>query len=197
MGHGLGKYMVRHGMKYAGIVRHGNQHFYATRQRDNAAEQVLSEEFPEIQICGEIHFQSESEVYKKTKEFVRHHSEVEAFYVSWDGPALEVLRALTELDRMDVAVVTGDLDHSIALNMAKGGMVKTLSAQCPYEQGEAIALAAANALLGKRTPSFIGIEPVLVTPENLLKTWSDIFKENPPDELRRAIRENLPHFTME
>ncbi len=197
MGQGLGKYMVRHGLKYVGIVRHGNQHFYATRQRDNAAEQVLSEEFPELQICGEINFQSESEVYKKTKEFVRHHSEVEAFYVSWDGPALEVLRALTELDRMDVAVVTGDLDYSIALNMAKGGMVKTLSAQCPYEQGEAIALAAANALLGKQTPSFIGIEPVLVTPENLLKTWSDIFKENPPMELRRAIRENLPHFTME
>ena len=197
MGQGLGKYMVRHGLKYVGIVRHGNQHFYATRQRDNAAEQVLSEEFPELQICGEINFQSESEVYKKTKEFVRHHSEVEAFYVSWDGPALEVLRALTELDRMDVAVVTGDLDYSIALNMAKGGMVKTLSAQCHYEQGEAIALAAANALLGKQTPSFIGIEPVLVTPENLLKTWSDIFKENPPMELRRAIRENLPHFTME
>ena len=195
MGQGLGKYMVRHGLKYVGIVRHGNQHFYATRQRDNAAEQVLSEEFPELQICGEINFQSE--LYKKTKEFVRHHSEVEAFYVSWDGPALEVLRALTELDRMDVAVVTGDLDYSIALNMAKGGMVKTLSAQCPYEQGEAIALAAANALLGKQTPSFIGIEPVLVTPENLLKTWSDIFKENPPMELRRAIRENLPHFTME
>lgn len=197
MGHGLGKYMVRHKMKYVGIVRHGNQHFYATRQRDNAAEQVLSEEFPEIQICGEICFQSEAEVYKKTKEFVKHHAEVEAFYVSWDGPALEVLRALTELDRTDVAVVTGDLDYSIAMNMAKGGMVKTLSAQCPYEQGEAIALAAANALLGKRTPSFIGIEPVLVTPENLLKNWSDIFKENPPAELRRAIRENLPHFTME
>lgn len=79
MGHGLGKYMVRHKMKYVGIVRHGNQHFYATRQRDNAAEQVLSEEFPEIQICGEICFQSEAEVYKKTKEFVKHHAEVEAF----------------------------------------------------------------------------------------------------------------------
>lgn len=197
MGHGLGKYMVRHKMKYVGIVRHGNQHFYATRQRDNAAEQVLSEEFPEIQICGEISFQSESEVYKRTKEFIRHHPEVEAFYVSWDGPALEVLKALTESDRTDVAVVTGDLDYSIAMNMAKGGMVKTLSAQCPYEQGEAIALAAANALLGKQPPSFIGIEPVLVTPENLLKTWSDIFKENPPVELRRAIRENLPYFNME
>lgn len=197
MGLGLGRYMVRRGMKHVGIVRHGSQHFYATRQRDNAAEQVLSEEFPEITICGEINFQSEAEVYKKTKQFLRHHSEVEAFYVSWDGPALEVLRALTESDRTDVAVVTGDLDYSIALNMAKGGMVKTISAQCPYEQGEAIALAAANALLGKRTPSFIGIEPVLVTPENLLKTWSDIFKENPPAELRQAVREHLPYLTME
>lgn len=197
MGHGLGKYMVRHKMKYVGIVRHGNQNFFATRQRDNAAEQVLSEEFPEIRICGEISFQSETEVYKKAKEFILHHPEVEAFYVSWDGPALEVLRALTEADRTDVAVVTGDLDYAIAMNMAKGGMVKTLSAQCPYEQGEAIALAAANALLGKQTPSFIGIEPVLVTPENLLKSWTDIFKDNPPGELRRAIRENLPYFTME
>lgn len=197
MGQGLGKYMVRHKLKYAGIVRHGNQHFYATRQRDNAAQQVLSEEFPEIQICGEISFQSEDEVYKKAKEFIRHHPEVEAFYVSWDGPALEVLKALTDLERTDVAVVTGDLDYAIAMNMAKGGMVKKLSAQCPYEQGEAIALAAANALLGRQTPSFIGIEPVLVTPENLLKTWTDIFKENPPAELRRAIRENLPYFATE
>lgn len=196
MGQGLGKYMMRHKMKYAGIVRHGNQHFYATRQRDNAAEQVLLEEFPEIQICGEVNFQTEAEVYKKVRDFIRHHPEAEALYVSWDGPALEVLKALTESDRTDVAVVTGDLDYSIAMNMAKGGMVKTLSAQCPYEQGEAIALAAANALLGKQPPSFIGIEPVLVTPENLLKTWSDIFKENPPAELRHAIRENLPHFTM-
>lgn len=196
MGQGLGKYMMRHKMKHVGVVRHGNQHFYATRQRDNAAEQVLLEEFPEIQVCGEISFQTEAEVYKKAKDFIMHHPEVEAFYVSWDGPALEVLRALTESDRTDVAVVTGDLDYSIAMNMAKGGMVKTLSAQCPYEQGEAIALAAANALLGKQPPSFIGIEPVLVTPENLLKTWSDIFKENPPAELRHAIRENLPHFTM-
>lgn len=197
MGHGLGKYMVRHGMKHVGIVRHGNQHFFATRQRDNAAEQVLAEEFPEIEICGEIDFLTEAEVYKKTKAFMKHHAEVEALYVSWDGPALEVLKALVELDRTDVAVVTGDLDYSIAMNMAKGGMVKTLSAQCPYEQGEAIALAAANSLLGKQTPSFIGIEPVLVTPENLLKNWNEIFKENPPEELRRAIRENLPHFTME
>ncbi len=196
MGHGLGEYMVRHNLRNVGIIRHGDQNFFATNQRDDAAEQVLAEEFPEIRICGEMNFLTEGEVYRKTLEFMRHKPEVEALYVSWDGPALEVIKALTEINRTDVAVVTGDLDYSIAMNMAKGGMVKMLSAQCPYEQGEAIALAAANALLGKETPSFVGIEPVCVSPENLLKTWKNIFKEDPPAELRNAIRQNPNHVSQ-
>lgn len=190
MGNGLGEYMVHHGLKNVGMIRHGDKNFFATKQRDDAAEQVLAEEFPEIHICGQIDFLSEGEVYRKTLEFMKRHPETEALYVSWDGPALEAMKALTETNRTDVAVVTGDLDYSIAMNMAKGGMVKMLSAQCPYEQGEAIALAAANALLGKPTPSFIGIEPVCVTSENLLKTWNGIFREEPPMEMRRAIRQN-------
>ncbi|MDC7287264.1 LacI family DNA-binding transcriptional regulator [Blautia schinkii] len=195
MGHGLGEYMVHHGLRHAGLIRHGDQNFFATKQRDDAAEQVLAEEFPELHICGEMNFLLESEVYKKTLDFVNHHPEVEALYVSWDGPALEVIKALTDMNRTDIAVVTGDLDYSIAMNMAKGGMVKMLSAQCPYEQGEAIALAAANALLGKKTPSFIGIEPVCVGPDNLLKTWGNVFREEPPAELRNAIRQNPNHIS--
>lgn len=194
MGNGLGEYMVRHGLKNVGIIRHGDKNFFATKQRDDAAEQVLAEEFPEIHICGQMDFVLEEEVYRKTLEFMKRHPETEALYVSWDGPALEVIKALSEINRTDVAVVSGDLDYSIAMNMAKGGMVKMLSAQCPYEQGEAIAMAAANALLGKDTPSFIGIEPVCVSAENLLKTWSSIFREEPPEELRRAIRQNPNHI---
>ena len=33
-------------------------------------------------------------------------------------------RALTELERTDIAIVTGDLDYAIAMQMAQGGMVK-------------------------------------------------------------------------
>lgn len=196
MGNGLGEYMVRHGLKNVGLIRHGDKNFFATKQRDDAAEQVLMEEFTEVRVCGRTDFLSETEAYKKALEFMKHHPETEALYVSWDGPALEVLRALSEINRIDVAVVTGDLDYSIAMNMARGGMVKMLSAQCPYEQGEAIALAAANALLEKPTPSFIGIEPVCVTQDNLLKTWSYIFKGEPPAELRRAIRQNPNHIMI-
>lgn len=189
MGRGLGEYMTRHGLKYAGLVCHGEQNFFATKQRDSAAEQVLTEEYPELQVCGKVNFLTETEACQKTLELIRLHPEIQALYVSWDGPALEVMKALTELERTDIAIVTGDLDYAIALHMARGEMVKMISAQCPYEQGEAIALAAANGLLGKAVPSFIGVEPISVNRDNLLKNWKNIFKEEPPAELSGAVKQ--------
>ena len=196
MGQGLGEYMVKNNLSKVGLIRHGDRTFYATQQRDDAAEQVLAEEFSEISICGVVDFLSEKEVFSKTFDFVKHHPDVEALYVSWDGPAMEVLDALAEMNRTDIAVVTGDLDYPVALNMAKGGMIKMLSAQCPYEQGEAIALAAANGLLGKKIPSFIGIEPICVTPGNLLKSWETVFKEEAPDAIKRALKQNPDFFKL-
>ena len=189
MGRGLGEYMTRHGLKYAGLVCHGERNFFATKQRDSAAEQVLTEEYPEIQVCGKVNFLTETEACQKTLELIRLYPEIQALYVSWDGPALEVMKALTELERTDIAIVTGDLDYAIALHMARGEMVKMISAQCPYEQGEAIALAAANGLLGKAVPSFIGVEPISVNRDNLLKNWKNIFKEEPPAELSGAVKQ--------
>lgn len=189
MGHGLGEYMQKHSLTKLGMITH-DANFYATNQRDQAAEQVLTEEYPELKICSFAKFKMEDEVYKKTTELIKQHPDIEALYISWEGPAMEAMAALTQLDRTDIAIVTGDLDYSIAQNMAKGGMIKMISAQCPYEQGQAIALAAANALLHKKTPSFIGIEPLIVTPENLLKSWKKVFKEEPFAELKQAIKEN-------
>lgn len=195
MGHGLGEYMVKHGLKNAGLIKHGVEHFYSTKQRDNAAEQVLIEEYPSVKILGCVAFEQEKNVYQLTTDFIRRYPDLEALYVSWDGPAMEVMTALSDSGRSDIAVITGDLDFPIALNMAKGGMIKMLSAQTPFEQGQAIALAAANALLGKPAPSFIGLEPRSVTCENLLKSWQQIFREEPPVELKQALKQN-PNFIV-
>ena len=128
--------------------------------------------------------------YKKTKDLIKRYPEIEALYISWDGPAMEAIAALTEMGRTDIAIVTSDLDYADAMNMAKGGMIKVLSAQCPYEQGQAIALAAAKSVLNEKVPSFIGIEPISVTPDNLLKSWKKVFKEEPGQELVQAFKEN-------
>ena len=189
MGHGLGEYMYQHNMKNYGLIVHGAD-FYATMQRDNAAKQVISEEYPVLHLCEEIRFEKEDEVYKKTKDLIKRYPEIEALYISWDGPAMEAIAALTEMGRTDIAIVTSDLDYADAMNMAKGGMIKVLSAQCPYEQGQAIALAAAKSVLNEKVPSFIGIEPISVTPDNLLKSWKKVFKEEPGQELVQAFKEN-------
>lgn len=193
MGNGLGEYMLRHGLKNVGLIKHGADNFYSTKQRDNAAEQVLTEEYPAIKILGAVSFMIEKDVYHLTLEFIKRHPSLEALYVSWDGPALEVMSALSDANRTDIVIVTGDLDFPIAMNLAKGGMIKMLSAQTPFEQGQALALAAANSLLGKSVPSFIGLEPKSVTCENLLKSWQQVFKEEPPAELKKALKQN-PNF---
>ena len=196
MGYGLGEFMMRNGLRNAALVRFDNEDFYATKQRDVAAEQILQEEYPEIKICGKIDFHRMEEAGMKIREFLFVHPEVEAFYISWEDPAVYVMEVLAEADRSDIAVVTGDLDIQVAISMASGGMVKTLSAQCPFEQGRALALAGANAVLGKEIPSYIGVEPILVTKDNLLKVWKETFREDPPAELRDALRKQQGIVTL-
>lgn len=185
----LGEHMSKIGKTKVGLLKHGAP-FFATKQRDTAAEQVLREEFPNIEIVAIEEFINEKRVFDKCYNMIKAHPEIEGIYISWEGPALEAIAALYELNREDVSIVTADLDNEVALNLAKGGMIKGLSSQCPYEQGRAMALAAANALLGKEVPPFIGVRPYGVIPNNLLKAWQDILKEKPPEQLIQALRNN-------
>ncbi|MCD1260404.1 LacI family DNA-binding transcriptional regulator [Paenibacillus athensensis] len=183
----LGEHLTRHGKKYVGLLVHGAP-FFATRQRDTAAEQVLSEEFPELEIVASAAFLKESSVFDKCYELLKRYPQIEGLYVSWEGPTLDVLHVLRELKREDISVVTADLDLDVALHMARGGPVKGISAQRPYDQGRAVGMAAANALLGKSVPSFIGIIPYRITTDNLLTGWQDIVKQRAPAQLVHALK---------
>ena len=163
--------------------------FYATAQRDMAAEQVLREEFPELTVCARSGFLNIEEVYEETVKLMKRHPEIEGLYISWEGPAQEAMRALADIGRQDVAISTADLDYDVAMSMARNGMIKEVSAQLPYEQGEAVALCAANALLEKEVPPYIGIEPVAVNLENLLKAWNQVYKETPPEIIVDLVKE--------
>jgi ribose transport system substrate-binding protein len=183
----LGEYLIRNQKSRVGLLIHGAP-FFATKQRDMSAEQVLLDEFPGLDIVAKEQFVSEKNVFDKCYELIKRHPEIEGLYVSWEGPALEVLKALQELKRTDIAVVTADLDSEVAMNMALGGPMKGLSAQRPYEQGMAMAMAAANALIGKSVPAYIGVTPYRITTENLLSGWQEVLKERPPVELVSAVK---------
>lgn len=189
----LGEYLTRNNKKNIGLIVYGSS-FFATKQRDMSAEQVLREEFPELKIVSIETFTSDKMAFDKCYEMIKSHPEIEGLYVSWEGPALEVLNALRELNREDIGIVTVDLDSDVALNMAMGGAIKGLSSQRPYEQGRAVALAAVNALIGKEIPSFIGVTPYKITSDNLLIGWQDIFKERPPVQLINALKSNKNRY---
>lgn len=180
---GLGENLRAAGKNKIAFLKHGID-FYATNQRDNSAKQILLEEYSDIQIIVEKSFQNPEQLYYMTIELIQDYPEVEGIYVSWDDPAKEVLKALEEYNRTDIIISTADLDYVLAENLAKNKSIKSISAQQPYEQGKAIALAAAKSILNNSVSPYIGIEPIKITRENLLEAWSFIFKEEPPEKLR-------------
>jgi ribose transport system substrate-binding protein len=188
----LGEYFKHEKDVKVGLICHGAP-FFATRQRDFAAEQVLNEQFKNITICAKENFYNESRVYNICKGMIKAHPEIRGLYVSWEGPAVEVMHALVDLGREDISIVTSDLDMEVAINMAKGRMIKALSSQRPYEQGVAMAYAAANAFLGKKVHSFIGVQPYSVLQQNLSKAWKDIIKTKEPQVLIDALKENASY----
>lgn len=60
-----------------------------------------------------------------------------------------------------------------------------------------MALAGVNALIGKNVPSFIGVEPIFVTTENLIKSWQKVFKDEPSYQLVEALKDNPNYINVD
>ncbi|MEA5002809.1 MAG: LacI family DNA-binding transcriptional regulator [Christensenella sp.] len=180
----LGEYLKGKGNVKVGMLNHGLP-FHMTKQRDTAAEQVLVENYPDIEIVDQRSFYKIPNAYSACKDMMEAHPQIQGLYVSWERPALEAIRALKDIGRADVSVVTVDLDKQIAEYMQKGEIVRGVSAQRPYEQGEAAALAVIHALLGKKQYKFIGVQPIVVLPKELVRAWRDILRMPAPDFLKK------------
>jgi ribose transport system substrate-binding protein len=72
------------------------------------------------------------------------------------------------------------------------GEVKATGSQRPYDQGVAEAMAMMNALLGKETPGWIGVQSLPVTQSNVLESYKTVFKKDPPAELTDACNKAKP-----
>jgi ribose transport system substrate-binding protein len=170
----LGEYFKNRDKARIGFIAHGAP-FYGTHLRDGMAEQVVRENYPNIEIVSVKYFHKIERAYDACREMIGEHPEVEGLYVSWDVPALQAIGALKELRREDIAIFTCDLDVEIGACLAKEEMVRGLIAQRPYIQGTAVGLATAKALLGKGGYKYIGVSPYIVRKPELLKAWEDIF----------------------
>ena len=176
----LGEYFRGKPNVKVGLINHGAI-FYGTREQDAAAEKAL-DSFPNVEIVTSRGFGQIENSYQVCKDMIEAHPEIQALYVSWDQPALRVIRALEEMHREDIAIFTTDLDTEIAEYMEKG-IVKGISTQRFYEQGRAAALAAAKSLVSDSVPKYVGVQPYMVEPKQLGRAWKEIFHTAMPAAL--------------
>ena len=176
----MGEYFKDKPKVKAGFLVHGAI-FYGTRVRDTAAVKVIQENYKNIEIVATRGFGQIENTYQLCKEILSDYPEIETLYISWDRPALLAIKALKEMGREDVAVFTTDLDYEIAMCM-EDGIVKGLSTQRPYEQGQAVALVAAKSLVSEGLPKYVGVQPYVVEERELRHAWKDIFHEPMPEE---------------
>jgi ribose transport system substrate-binding protein len=187
----LGNYFKNKQDVKIGFIGHGAP-FYGTHLRDAVANDFIRNNLQNIEIVDENYFYKIENTYDVCKEMMIAHPEIRGLYISWDRPALEAIKALKDLNRRDVAIFTTDLDNEIATYLAKEEMVKGLSTQRPYQQGIAVGLATAKALLGQDHYKYIGVPPYIVESKNLLKAWKEITSEPVPVEIEKII---LSKFT--
>lgn len=177
----MGEYYKNQKHVKVGFINHGAS-FYGTYLRDGIATQVICENYANIEIVSVGQFQNIDDTYEICKNMITSQPQIQGLYVSWDRPALGVIRALKEMGREDISIFTFDLDEEICQYLVREEFVKGMSTQRPYEQGVAVALATAKALLGENEYKYIAVSPCLVQKKNLMRAWKEVMHEPAPKE---------------
>lgn len=168
-----------------GIVDFGVD-FFTTNQRTLAVKKWLKENRPDIKV-KEADFLDPSDAEKVASNFLTANPDVNGLFVIWDAPAMGAVTALRDQGK-DIPITTIDLGNEVAIEMARGGLIKGLGAQQPYEQGVAEANATIKALLGEETPPWVALPAVPVIQKNVLQAYEQVFHKQPPDEIVEACK---------
>ncbi|MBV8614483.1 MAG: ATP-binding cassette domain-containing protein [Acetobacteraceae bacterium] len=166
-----------------GAIAHAAD-FFATRERREAFGETLARRFPKVRIVSEESitgpdFAADAE--RAASAMLRAHPSLKGIWAVWDVPAEGVIAAAKAAGRNDLVVTTIDLGHKIALEMARGGVVKGVAAQRVYDQGVTEALLAGFGLLGKPAPAYVALPALPVTKADLVDAWQIVYRSPNPD----------------
>lgn len=173
-----------------GMVHH-DADFFVTRQRQEAFEATLADDYPGIRIVARHgvsgpDFAADAET--GAAAMLAAHPDLRAIWAVWDVPATGVLAAALAAARENLVVTTIDLGLDVAVDLARGGMVKGIGAQRPHDAGVTEALLAGYAVLGKEAPPFVALPALPVTQSNVLVAWEEAYRQPPPAPLAEAAR---------
>jgi ribose transport system substrate-binding protein len=173
-----------------GIIYH-EADFFVTKQRFDAFKKTITEDYPDIEIAAEQgiggpDFAGDGE--KVASAMLTRNADLDGIWAVWDVPAEGVLAAARANGRDDLTITTIDLGQNVAIDMAKGGPIKGLGAQRPFDQGVTEATLAGYALLGKEAPPYVAVNAPPVTPDNLAEGWDAVYHQGLPPKVQEASK---------
>ena len=173
-----------------GIVFHAAD-FFVTKQRYDGFKKTILSDYPDIKIVDEQgiggpDFAGDAE--KAAGAILTAHPETKAIWAVWDVPAEGVMAAARAAGREDLIIINMDLGENVAIEMARGGMIKGLASQRPYDAGIIEATLAGYALLGKKAPAYVALPAGPVTKDTLLDAWKEIYHAEATDKIKASMK---------
>jgi ribose transport system substrate-binding protein len=173
-----------------GIIFH-EADFFVTKQRYEAFKKTITDDYPDIKIVAEQgiggpDFAGDAE--KVASAMLTRNADLDGIWAVWDVPAEGVLAAARANGRNDLVITTMDLGQNVAIDMAKGGPIKGLGAQRPFDQGVAEATLAGYALIGKKAPPYVAVNALPATPANLADAWQSVYHQGLPAKVQEAAK---------
>src|SRR3954464_7370942 len=172
-----------------GLVNFGVDYF-STNERTKGVSEWMKKNRPDI-VMKQVDFTDPSKVSQIAGDFLTGNPDVKGLFAVWDQPALDTLSSM-RAQGIDIPIATVDLGLQSAIEIAKGGPLKATGSQRPYDQGVAEAMAMMNALIGKETPAWVGVQSLPVVQSNVLESFKTVFKKDPPKELLDACNSAKP-----
>ncbi|MDB5958781.1 MAG: sugar transporter, periplasmic binding protein [Massilia sp.] len=174
-----------------GMVFHAATDFFQTRQRYLGFKKTMADNYPNVKIVAEQgiggpDFVGDAE--KAASAMLTSRRNLKAIWAVWDVPAEGVIAAARAAGRDKLIITTVDLGQNVAIDMARGGYVKGVSAQRPYDQGVTEAMLAGYALLGKKAPTFVAWPIIPTTRDNVLAAWKQVYHTDAPDNVRKSMK---------
>lgn len=161
--------------------------FFATNERELAFSKWFREHRPDAKLA-KVEFSDPATAGVEVIDSIASRPEVDGLFVVWDVPAMSVIAALHERG-LTLPIMTTDLGNDAAIELARGGMIKGIGAQQPYDQGAAEVIVAVLALLGWEPPPWVALPAVAVTRDNVLQTYQATWHCPPPPKLIAARRD--------
>ncbi len=161
--------------------------YFVTNNRDFTFACRIAQDYPDIKIVAVSGFTEESKTEEVASAMLVQHPEIDGIYVAWDVAAEGVIAALRSAGQTDVKVVTEDLGANNDLDMVMNGNMYGKTIDLPYDIGATMARMAAYKLLGKEAPSFVVVDLMKVTKDNIVEAWNKALNMDPPQDILDAL----------